>query len=241
MTRQDVTFFGEVGAVSSRALWSDSEDDDDQVQEAKKWIVSMSQGFSIDSFDVVFVSRSYIQNDPRLELISGVDVQEDGDSKQMKLMDLYGFKSDPKSAWLAVNQRTVEKMADGCVEMLRQVFQKCLENTGAVLLIVIASSEVSNEIKCLPNEHIRANHPLLLALKNMVPKKVLPPTIISNPLEAVTFELCTVMNAGSCIFLVPDSNRCNFDVESIDLPELMKIVIKSLPASRALSDSNIYT
>lgn len=241
MTRQDVTFFGEVGAVSSRALWPDSEDEDDPSSEPKKWSVSVSEGFSLEKFDVVFVSRSHIQSDPRIELISKVEVQENETSKKLRLIDLYGVKNDVKSAWLLINQRTFEKMGDGCVEALRKVLQKCLAKTTAILVIVSASFEVGEEIKYLQNEHIRANHPLFLALKNVTPKKVLPPTIVSNPSEAVTFELCTVMNIGSCIFLVPDSNRCNFDAGSIDLPDAMRMVIKSLPTSPTLSDSNIYT
>lgn len=243
MTGRDVTFFGEVGAVTSRALWSDSEDEDEQATVVKKWVVSVSEGFSIDKFHVVFVSRSNIQNDTRLQVVSSVDVQEDESSKKMRFLDLYEIKDDAKTGWLVVNQKSSDKMGDGCAEVMRQVLSNCLHKTSAILLIVLSSSEVTEEIKYLQNEHILANHPLFTALKNVMPKKVLPPTIISNPSEAVTFELCTVMNVGSCIFLVPDSNRCNFDAESIqNLPDSMKMVIKSLStSSHTLSDSNIYT
>lgn len=241
MTRQDVTFFGEVGAISSRALWTDSEDDDEHIEIGKKWSHTVSAGFSFAKFDVVFVSRSNVQNDSRLELVSSVEVREEVMSKKLKLIDLYEMKNESKSAWLTINPRTCGKMGDGCVDVLREVLQDNLKGTTTTVLIVVTSSDGSEEIRYLQNEHLPANHPMFLSLKNVIAKKVLPPTIISDPSEAVTFELCTVMSIASCIFLVPDSNRSNFDIESLNVPDSFKMVIKSLPGSQTLSDSNIYT
>lgn len=242
MTRQDVTFFGEVGAISSRALWTDSEDDD--VESGKKWSHTVSAGFSFAKFDVVFVSRSNVQNDSRLELVSSVEVQEEEEgvmSKKLKLVDLYEMKNESRSAWLMINPRTCGKMGDGCVGVLREVVQEKLKGTTGTVVIVVVSSDGSEDIRYLQNEHLPANHPMFLSLKNVMAKKVLPPTIISHPSEAATFELCTVMSIASCIFLVPDSNRSNFDIEPLNVPDSLKMVIKSLPGSQTLSDSNMYT
>lgn len=223
----DTTFFGEVSDLRSRAIWSDSEDEQEEdVQAVESRLVF--ENLDISSFKQVFVTVGSAVNPKASVNFVGKVILERNQSTFAVLKRI-----SSSVGWLVIDEGQKKRDDSSLVENIAQLLKTSFSNQPNAKVFVI-SSQFTNADAI---EYLAAIEGSQVAIPKSAARRLLPPTMVTEVIEAAIFQWFALRSLPCCLYLIPDSRLTNFDLSSSGLP---KEIIDSFDIKHLTADNNIY-
>ncbi|KAI1303072.1 hypothetical protein HDE_02465 [Halotydeus destructor] len=226
------TFFGEVSDLTSRAFWSDSDDDDldnDGAQEKGVDVRNIRFEVSqpVDKLKVLFVTVVGPRDDLSYPKIGSAHVEI-----SKTFANLYQLENN--FGWLVLDTQHFKgaesKLVEATQHVLPQIYASIEVETTA---IVSKQSTLNTGVVYLSN--VKAEQ--LPFAKSLLKNRMLPPDMVTEASEASTFEYCIMNNRNCCLFAFPDDRLYDFDISSVELPS---VITKLFSSDQLKAENNIY-
>lgn len=224
----DTTFFGEVSDLRSRAVWSDSEEDDgDEVVNPLEQDLTVTGVMPSTNFSIVYITSHKISK-PGKEASMTISINGKAFARFTAI--------DSENGWLALDvSRFVNKDYE-LVNTLKKVLEYFFKNAQ-----VSHSSIISNEYS-YASENIEylssVNSQTLPFPKSLLKHQIRAPKMITNIVDASLFNYFITNSQACTLFQLPDQRSVNFNISQTSLP---KALIDSFGAVNHLSaESNLY-
>lgn len=228
---REISFFGEIGALRSRANWSDSEDEEELSTTATEKVSPVL--FTPHDLKAITASVLYITYkdlSKQTDIPIKGQVQSPLDPKiKCKIIQL----SDEES-WLSIETPAIKKDSFETANLVYKSLERCLGSTQTVVIVTVIRSEKSS-IEFICNEFTSGNE----ISARFSGSKALPPTMVSSVPEAVAFEFCTARSIPASLVLVPNLEALNGSRLQDTINPMVLSSLQSLFSNHHL-DSNIY-
>ena len=229
----NVSFFGEVNELKSRALlWSDSEEEQNGEDDAADDQMSISMNANVDRIKCDFVYITLTKNikstGNNLDKIGEIVLQETQSSSFGAI-----FLVDSKDIWLQINENCGQLKNDSLRKAIRMFLVVIKEKIDYFGLIIISNEYLSNstnEITYLSNSKELIEK---IDLKNCKP--FLAPSMVKNLIEASVFEISTIFNIKCCVIKFPDTISTNLGSKLIP-----SSILSCLKNDLIAHNSNVY-
>lgn len=231
----NVSFFGEVNELKSRALlWSDSEEEQNGEDDATndQMSISISINANVDrikcDFFYITLTKNIKSTVNNLHKIGEIVLQETQSSSFGTI-----FLVDSKDIWLQINENCGQLKNHFVRKAIRMLLVAIKEKIDYSDLIVISNEYLpnsTNEITYLSNSKELIEK---IDLKNCKP--FLAPSMVKNLIEASIFEISTIFNIKCCVIKFPDAIFSNFRSKLI--PSSILSCIKN---DLIVHNSNVY-
>lgn len=221
------TFFGEVRDLTSRAIWSDDEEEE-ILETGDQFVASIDiENFSLINLIYLTLTKG-VPNEKDLnefKKISSILVETDKNN-QVSVGQVFLFDS---TLWLTLEEKHklfkshyVVKIVN-CV--LKEIFLKFHNQKVPAIIMISKEPSASNYITYLKTGE---NLPI-----EVTGQEMLVPNMITNTLEATVFQYCLLRNYSCCIFLLPLFD----DTSHLPIPA---VILDNVSKLKAIPESNLF-
>lgn len=228
MAHRGVTFFGEVGALRSRANWSDSEEEDEEPTTKVELPTALFSPVDIKGITTPVLYVSCQETTSKMQETVMGQVQSSSDPKiRAKLIKL-----SQNEYWLAVETSVVKKDTLASATLVYSALERLIASVGMVVILHVVKSD-KEAVDYICNE-FTAGNPLS---SRFCGSKALPPSMVSSVPEAAAFEFCSTRSVPACLLLIPSQESLTRLRETVN-----SSVLESLQSffSNHHLESNIY-
>lgn len=245
MASREVTFFGEVAPLTSRATWDDEDDEDfdasnggsgEPRETAPDISLDNQVTFTPGNFDLANTPTNIVyvtlgkKIPPSLPLLGEAHITSDPEIHAGVL------QVASQERWIIVDTPPKKRDSWRSVLLIQEVVSKLIGSsapgTGPLFVIVTVTPSEKTTTDSLCNSFVEGKKEAARFCRS----KLLPPSIVSSATEAAVFEYCTVRGIAASLVLVPS-------VESLENPDVyppeVKKCLQTLLTPTHL-DSNIY-
>lgn len=226
--------FGELRNLTSRAVWSDDEEEDDE-QEQDEGMSLQTINFDLvsdeklQSFrDIYFSLSNYSIKHKHLSKVGDVTTKRDGLEK--RVADL--IKLNNNSLWIRWKDQTNAAINHVIVETLNNFLTNLwstIENPNFMIISKLFSRTSSVQVlSCHKDKSKTKLHEEFSPL--------LTPSMVTNISEAAIFEFCTIFNKPCHVFILPDENTSKEMTINLPSPILQDV----FSTTKSYTNSNIY-
>ena len=240
MADREVTFFGEVGALRSRATWSDSEEEEEDVnqdvnmEDGSGQVVAESLVLTPNDFKPIPTQVLYVSTGEPTKKSTHPVLVEVHSSSDPKIMARVVQLSSSES-WLAVDVPSSKMDSFQTVNLVHGILTRFLSLVEMVVVVTVMPSE-KQSVEYICNRFTEGKE----TAARFCGPKALPPTMVTSVPEAAAFELCTTRGIPCSLLIIPNQETCRSPrvIKSID-PDVLSCSLKCL-LSQSHLDSNIY-
>jgi len=228
----DTTFFGEVHELRSRAVWSDSEEDDVQGDgpEVLPAPVIKKVGADCRAFSIVYITSGKLVNCVKDKKAATTFEEANG----TKFAQIFAIGNE-KSAWLVVNDVGVETDFQ-LARRGRTLATALIGETGPDTHFVIVSRVASkiSDVQFLSNRTVS----VVPLSKSLLLHSLRAPDMVSDILESSIMSQLIASNRGVTWISLPDERVAEFDAKTTTLP--VEIVGAMKRNNQLTADNNMY-
>ena len=242
MASREVTFFGEVAPLTSRATWDDEDDEDLDVsnsepREAAPDISLDNQvTFTPGNFDLANTPTGIVYVTLGKKIPPSLPLLGEAHITSNPAIHAGVLQVTSQERWIVVDTPPNKRDSWKSVLLIQEVVSKLIgssaSGTGPLFVIATVTPSEKTTTDSLCNTFVEGKKEAARFCRS----KLLPPSIVSSVTEAAAFEYCTSCCVSACLVLVPS-------VESLENPDVyppeVKKCLQTLLTPTHL-DSNIY-